>query len=177
MAAWFTVYCRRSVAHLTAADLLAALNGIEDIHTLAEGYGVEDDDEIDRAMENLRIEPTDQPPGFCLRYRPGDGRPISIWHITDPECVFEQTQEAQEALPTPPKQGPKGPHVHLGRVVEVVALEMGWSQLDDMGVVLASQVAQHFAAVGDGVFEDPNDAWWAVRRGVPVLLAGPDEDA
>jgi hypothetical protein len=177
MAAYFTVYCRRSVAHLRAADLLAALNDLDDIHTLAEGYGVEDDDEIDRAREHLRVEPTDQPPGvkFLLRYRPGDGRPVFIHHTTDPEQVRQETQEAREALPRPAKQGPKGAHVDLGRVVEIVALEMGWQMLDDMGLVLAAQVAQHVAAVGDGLIEDQDGAWWTVRGGVPVLLAEPEE--
>jgi hypothetical protein len=179
MAAYFRVFCRRSVAHLTAADLLAAIHDLDDIHSIAEGYDIDDDDEIDEALSRLRIEPTDEVPGlkFRLRYRPGDGRPILIYLATDPEQVREESREALEGLPRPEKHGPKGPHVHLGRVAEIVALELGWDQLDDMGIVFAAQIAQYFAVVGEGLLEDQDGAWWAVQEGVPVHLAGPEDDA
>ena len=48
-------------------------------------------------------------------------------------------------------------------VVEVAALELGWNQLEDMGVGLAGQVAEYLARIGDGLIrvavggEDPED--------------------
>jgi hypothetical protein len=43
-----------------------------------------------------------------------------------------------------------------------------------MGIVLAGQVAEHLARVGDGLIEDQNDDWWAMEGRVPILLIGPE---
>jgi hypothetical protein len=58
-----------------------------------------------------------------------------------------------------------------------VAVELGWTQIEDMGVVLASLLAEFMAGVADGLLVDPMDAWWAVEGGVPVQLAGPASQA
>jgi hypothetical protein len=64
---------------------------------------------------------------------------------------------------------------HLRQTVEVVALELGLSQLEDMGVVIAGQIAEYVASVADGVIRDPNDEWWAIEDHVPVRLVGSQE--
>ncbi len=56
MPAWLTVYCVRSIGDLAADDIRT---GIEDADylTIAEGFGIEDE-EIDRqAVKQLRIHP------------------------------------------------------------------------------------------------------------------------
>jgi hypothetical protein len=57
-------------------------------------------------------------------------------------------------------------------VVEVAAVELGLGQLEDMGLVIAGQLAEYLAGVGAGLIRDTGDEWWAVRRGVPKLLLG-----
>jgi hypothetical protein len=60
-------------------------------------------------------------------------------------------------------------------VVEVVSFELGWSQLEDMGVVIAGQVAEYIARIGDGLIVDQNDDWWTIgEHGIPKILVGPE---
>jgi hypothetical protein len=60
---------------------------------------------------------------------------------------------------------------HLGQTVEVVGLQLGWPQLEEMGIVLASQVAEYLGHTGNGLIKDQNDDWWKVADRVPVLVA------
>ena len=61
----------------------------------------------------------------------------------------------------------------LAGTVAVAAVELGLAQLDDMGLVIASRIAEHLAEVGGGLIRDPSEAWWEVRKGVPKELLGP----
>ena len=175
MAAWFTVYCTRSLAAVRADDILASINAA-DVWTVAEGFGIEDDDAIEAACNALQIEPISDQPGlrFRLSYRPPEFRPVIV-HVWDE--VQEELEEADELLEDASGAGLGRIRSHLGRVTEVVAVELGWSQMDDMGVVLASLVAEFLAGVADGLVVDPMDAWWAVDDGVPSQLAGPARQA
>ncbi len=179
MAAWLTVYCTRSVSHVTARDLLTAIEDIEDIYTLAEGFGIEDEEVVKRALTQLRIEPVSEPEGvkFCLRYRPAAFRPVLIHWSAAPEFVRGVVEETRELLEEATGKGVKRVRAHLERVIEVVSLELGWSQLEDMGIVLAGQVAEHLATIGAGLIKDQNDDWWAMKKGAPVLLVGPERRA
>jgi len=174
MAAWFTVYCSRSVGRVTAADILAAMNGW-DFHTAAEGYGINDDEEVDRALASLKLEPDSGRGGvrFRLTYGPPELRPILICAVTASEVLAEERGEAEELLDEASGMGVERVRAHLRRVVEVAAIELGWSQLEDMGVVFAGMVSEYLAGVGDGLIRDPHDVWWAVEDHVPVQLASP----
>ena len=63
---------------------------------------------------------------------------------------------------------------HLARMAAVVAVELGWSQLEDMGVVFAGMVSEYLAIAGDGLIRDPHDVWWAMEDNVPVEIAAPE---
>ena len=54
MAAWITTYCARPVDHVNAADLSIALDAA-DLHTLAEGFCIDDTSTIDEALAQLKI--------------------------------------------------------------------------------------------------------------------------
>jgi hypothetical protein len=175
MAAWLTVYCTKSVKHVTADDLLALLQNLEDPYTLAEGFGIDDEEAVDRALKHLRIERVSKQAGvkFSLHYKPRSTRPVLFHLWAQPKRVQTERDEALEQF-----DGAKGRKVarvreHLADCVAVVALELGWSQLEDMGIVLAGQIAVFLAVEGNGLIRDQNDDWWAMKTGAPVLVVGP----
>jgi hypothetical protein len=79
MAAWFTVYCLRPASRITPDDLLAAIEE-SDLHTVAEGFGIEDD-AVDQALSLLQIEPADGTAGvrFRILYKPPEFRPMFFY--------------------------------------------------------------------------------------------------
>ena len=174
MAAWFTVYCTRSVRHVTAADLTAALGAV-DFYTVAEGFGIEDEAAGERAAGALRAQPAagDSGEWFEVRYRPAKYRPLAVYLWADPERVRQELTESQEEYLAGRKgRGVAQVRAALTAVVEVAAVELGLGQLEDIGLVIAGQVAEYVAGVGAGLIRDTGDEWWAVRRGVPKLLLG-----
>jgi len=163
------------VSHLTANDILGGIEDAHvDFHTVAEGFGIEDEEVVDQALGQLQIEPVSETGGvkFRLRYRSAEFRPVLIHLWDDAEILQEEREEALEQLEEVKGKAVKRVRSHLDRVVEVAALELGWSQVEDMGIVLASQVAEYLAMIGDGLIRDQNDDWWAVEDHVPVLLIG-----
>ena len=99
MAAWFTVYCSRTVDHLTAADLMKALDGV-DFPTVAEGFGIEDERTVERAVRYLRVVPAESDPSVWLRvrYRRADYRPLLVHLWSSPSRVREEAGVAREHL-------------------------------------------------------------------------------
>jgi hypothetical protein len=174
MAAWFTVYCSRSVDNVTTADIRSEIDGW-DFPTAAEAYGI-DDETVERGLASLKLVPLDGAGGvrFRLTYGPPTRRPILIHVWADPERIAEERDEAEEELDRAHGAGEGRIRSHLERLVEVVAVELGWSQLEDMGVVFAGMVSEYFAVVGEGIIQDPYDVWWAMEDHCPMRLAGPD---
>jgi hypothetical protein len=173
MAAWLSVYCTRSVRKVTAAQLRKAIDDA-DIHTIAEGFGIDDDDVVDRALAHFRIERVTRQVGvkFRLRYRHVRYRPVHIHLWVKAARVKTEREEALEQFEGIRGRGVGAVRRHLSRVVEVVAVELGWDQLEDMGVVLGGQVAEFYAFVGAGLIRDQNDDWWTVKNRMPALLVG-----
>eukprot|EP01137_Pigoraptor_chileana_P006130 Opistho-2@50128 len=176
MAAWFTVYCTRPVGSVTAGDLAAALGpGAVDFDALAEGFGMEDEAAVRRAVAALAVEPAagDLGEWFQVRYRPARYRPLVVYRWDDGDRVREELDEAEaEYLTGRRGRGVGRVRAALGQVAEVAAVELGLAQLSDMGLVIAGQIAEFLAGVGAGPVRDTNDEWWEVRRGVPRLLLG-----
>lgn len=175
MATWFTVYSPKPLRHITPADVASFLTGpMLDWHTLAEGFGIDDEAVIDRAVEALSIGPAAGELGewFEVRYRPVRYRPLVAYLWDDAARVREELTEAAGYLDGRRGRGVGRARAVLGRVTQVAAIELGIGQLADMGLVIAGQVAEYLAGVGGGVIRDTGDEWWAVRRGVPKLLVG-----
>jgi hypothetical protein len=173
MAAWLTVYCTRSVRKVTAAELRKVIDDA-DIHTIAEGFGIDDEDVVDRALSQFSIEPVTRQAGvkFSLRYRHARYRPVLIHLWVKAARVKTEREEALEQFDGIRGAGAGSVRRHLSRVIEVVAVELGWNQLEDMGVVLGGQVAEYFASVGAGLIRDQNDDWWTVKNRITALLVG-----
>jgi hypothetical protein len=176
MAAWMSVYCASSVSAVTAADILADLSDA-DVCTIAEGFGIEDAEAVGAAMAKLRIEPASDPQDVWLRLsvRPAEYRPVVIHRWSAPSRVETERAEALEQLDAVAGEGIGRVRSHLGRSVEVVGLELGWSQLDSIEIVLAWLVAEYLARVGQGLIRHECGSWWAMADRVPFQLCGPEE--
>jgi hypothetical protein len=159
---------------MTAAEILSEINRW-DFHKAAKGYGIDDDEAVDRAIASLKLDSADGVGGvrFRLTYGRPQRRPILIHIHRDPEVITEEKDEEEELLDEATGQGVDRVRAHLGQTVEVVAVELGWSQLEDMGVVFAWMVSEYLAVVGDGLIRDPHDVWWGMEDNVPVQIAGP----
>jgi hypothetical protein len=176
MPAHLSVYCKRSVSHVTAAEVRAALADVPDFYTLAEGFGIEDEAVVDAAMDMLRVEDLGiEEIRLQISYRPPELRPIVMSSWTETEMLAELCSEQRECIDTSYAEGAAVVDAHLNSVVEVVSFELGWSQLEDMGVVIAGQVAEYIARIGDGLIVDQNDDWWTIgEHGIPKILVGPE---
>jgi hypothetical protein len=96
---------------------------------------------------------------------------VHVW--SEPARVREELTEAREEyLDGCRGKGAEQVRKALSAVVEVAAVELGLAQPEDVGLVIAGQLAEYLAGVGAGVIRDTNDEWWAMRRRVPRLLLG-----
>jgi hypothetical protein len=173
MSARLTIYCTRAVDHITAVDLKAAIDEA-DLHTNAEVWGIEDEAVVDDALSNLVIEAVSEPgrARFRLRYATAERRPILI-HVSSRSSADEMLDELRDVRT---KAFERVRQV-LSETVQEVNVELGWQQLEDMGIVLASRIAETLAFAGRGLIRDQNDEWWAVEGGVPRLVLGRRGDA
>jgi hypothetical protein len=168
MAWWMTVYCRKSVAQLDAQQLLDGLRDRDpeasagvDYALLAEVHELDEDD-ADEALEHLEVVTTGpRPLDVEIRYRSNpDARPIVV-HLWDaPERVAEELEETLEG-----REPPEGALPYLSACREVIGIELGFGQLEDMGIVFASELARYLAQKGDGVIVDDENQWFAVADG------------
>jgi|HubBroStandDraft_6_1064221.scaffolds.fasta_scaffold03558_7 hypothetical protein len=137
MPARLMVFCTRSVRGVSRDDVLAAMSEV-DFYTVAEGFGIEDENLVDQALSLLHIEPFGQA-GFVLHYRAPGIRQINIDISTDRNSVAEECAEATARLAAVTGDGAKQALLHLDQTIEIVNLELGASQFTDMGIVLAGQ--------------------------------------
>ena len=160
MAAHYTVYCRQSVADVTAPELLEGVQ-IADLYTIAEFDDVPDE-VIESALDQLRIENIDSN-GFRfyrLCYRPADRRQIDVERWQTPEEVRGVVAEVLENL-----EAEKHPlldriSTHLKDTVDIVDASFGSSEEEMMAPILASEVARWLAEKFDGLIRAADDSWW-----------------
>lgn len=172
MPARLHVYCAERIAGVTRDELMTAIGDVVDFYTIAEGFGIEDEAVVDAALQALEI---DGDNGFFeLRYRDVSARAIQVEVFDDPELVRETCKEAEERIDEAYAAGAKRVREHLTRVVEIASFELGFSQLEDMGIVIAGQLAEHLAKAGSGLICDQNDDWWRLDDdAIPRVLVGP----
>jgi hypothetical protein len=164
MAARYTVYCKRSVAHVTPEQLLAGTR-IADLHTIAENDDVPEED-IVLALRSLRMENIDKS-GFRfyrLHYRPTSNRQIDIERWQTPEEVQGVTAELIEDLEAKRNPALNRIRQHLKETVDIVSASFGSSPGEKMAPVLASEVtrwlAEHFA----GIIRAADGSWWELGQ-------------
>jgi hypothetical protein len=150
MPARVLVFCRRSVAHLTAEALKRELDDA-DLYTLAEELDLPGGEEaaVDAMRPRLHIEA--QPgPEFTRAdvHWKESGRPLQIERVVD---VAAEIEETLENLPEADTAGAREVREHLRACTEIVDLELGFDDIVDLGAPLAEVLAFHIAEQGDGL--------------------------
>lgn len=161
MAWWITVYCGSDVA-IDGDALIASLRGRDaaSVTALAEDYEV-DAAAVETALTDLRV--TDALEVF-YRADPST-RPIVVHVWREAAMVAEELVDARETRGAPAAAEP-----YPSRCAAIVALELGFSNLEDVGVVIAYEIARHLAQTYDGVIVDDDDRWERVEHGALVPL-------
>jgi hypothetical protein len=156
MPEWITVYCQKVGDEITADSMRQGIVDA-DFYTLAEDYDV-DDSRVKPALTQLKIESNED--GFKISYQKPEVRPIQVHRWTDTERVEEELEEARERLEDQPLSDTV--NTHLEGVKEVIGIELGFSQMNDMGIVFADVVARWLATSLVGLVEMPDERWYAI---------------
>ncbi len=96
----------------------------------------------------------------------GDSRPIVVHVWSTPERVAEELSEMHEV-----RSPPKSLHEPLKATKEIVGIELGFSHLENLGVVIAWEIARYFAQKGDGLIVDDDDRWQRIDDGAFFEIA------
>lgn len=166
MSAWITVYCADSLRTLTASQLLDGIRGKDayalagvDYPTLAEDYGAEASHATDLAR-TLAVRALDNDAGYEVTYR-DDSRPVFLRQWRKPDRVAEEVREVTER----PEQLPQQVVDLLSKTQEVVGVEYAPQSSDEMGIVVAYEVARYVAQVGAGIIRTDEGRWLRVLNG------------
>ncbi len=160
MPARVTVYCRRSVAHLTPRAMRAELDSA-DLMTLAEALDLPEGEEaaVKAIRPHLRVEGEGGPFDYAeVHWRPS-GRPIQIERVTAPNRVRGDVDEVLEELSGLEATGARRVCEHLRGVREVVYFEMGIGDSLHLGATLTEVLAFFVADAGDGLCDFYRRDW------------------
>ncbi|MBL8809503.1 MAG: hypothetical protein JNM43_04935 [Planctomycetaceae bacterium] len=150
MPSWITAYCPVTIDDVTPESLATLREN--DFWTLAEDYGV-GDEQVSPALKLFRIEKSKD--GFQLIYRPAGERQLAIRCWTSPDRVAEEIAEVKD-LP-----GDSNPPLidSIAATRAVVAVELGASQMTDMGIVFAYEVARWLGSHKNALIKGVDDDW------------------
>jgi len=172
MSSWISIYCRSSIAEVESHQLARGLRGRDpsalagvDYLTLAEDYGV-DVTLVDAALEALTVRPLrGADSGFEVHYGSETNQVVVVrrWH--DADRVAEEIAEVVERRDLPSAAEPR---IRDSR--EVIGIELEKHHLQDMGVVLAYEVARFLAQKGDGLILNDEGTWLRVDDGAFVTI-------
>jgi len=176
MSFWITLYCRRSVGHVDTRGLQAGILGKDpsalagvDYVTLAEDYGIEEE-EVDDALSNLEVKQIGGQ-GFEryeVDYSDGWANTVIVHRWHEPKRVAEEIDEVIERLAI-------SRSALVGRLresCEVVGIELKVSQLEDMGIVIAYEIARYLGQLGDSLALTDEDEWLQVKDGGFMSVRG-----
>jgi hypothetical protein len=175
MSAWITVYCARPLGDLPPSELLAGLRGDDpcalagvDYLTLAEDYRI-DESLVENCAKTLCVEALHAGPDdwYGVGFSSMGSAPLTLHRWTQPERVAEEVSEVLEQLSL--SDGVLSRRLQSSR--EVIGIEMARSQLADMGVVVAFEIARFLAQRGNGVVVDDSDRAMHVEAGQFLPIA------
>jgi hypothetical protein len=148
MPARINVYCRKSVAHLTPEMFRHELS-MADLFTLAECLHLPEGEEaaVKAMRPHLRVE-GEAPFVYAEVHCKPEGRPIQISRRVDVEGELIETIENLPLSETPGAQQVKE---QLRLTKEIVHFEMGISDSNHLGAVLAEVLAFFIAEQGEGL--------------------------
>lgn len=168
MPAWVTIYCIDPVDTVRPDELLSGI-GVSDYDTLAEQYEL-DERLVAPVLARLQIKVFGD--NLRLHYRIEGERQLEIHRWSDPCRIAEEIREVLEQLDGDGSSQAAEIRSHLSAVHGVVAVEMGFSQLEDMGVVFAYEVARWFTHNCRGLIRCHDDTWLRTDDGAFVDLYG-----
>lgn len=150
MPSWVTAYCPETIDDLTPESLATLREN--DFWSLAEDYGV-DDEQVSPALKVFKIEKSED--GFQLFYRPAGERQLAIRCWTSPDRVAEEISEVKELI------GGLSQAIadSIAATRAVVAVELGGSQMTDMGLVFAYEVARWLGSHKNALIKGVDDHW------------------
>lgn len=169
MSNWITIYCARALGSLSAVELAAGLRGDDphalagvDYRTLSEDYGI-DESLVENCARTLSVkESTDVRYGwYRVDFSTLGSDPLTLYRWSQPERVAEEVTEVLGRLEITNSVLAR----RLKTSCEVIGIELKPSQLADMGVVVAYEVARYLAQRGDGIVVNEADEILFVRGG------------
>jgi hypothetical protein len=149
MPARVLVYCKKSVADVTAEMLVYELRGA-DLMTLAESLDIPEGEEaaVEKMWAHLHIEPDGGALNGLEIHWHDHQRPIQI------ECrpaLPGEIEETLDDLPDSDLPGAVRVRAHLEATEEIVALEMGLDGSHHLAATISEVVAFYLAVRGDGI--------------------------
>ena len=163
MAYHMWIFCQEDATDLTPADLMGAMEDT-DWWILAEYHGFSEE-LIDPSLDSLRIEADVDEKKLHLLYRSREERQVRIDRLIAPGQVREEIREAIEGIADDQDGAAARVREHLRNVKCVVVLTMGISQLKDMGIAFASEIALYFADQRNGLMRDDDGKWYCSDDG------------
>ena len=133
---------------------------LANFHTLAAQYGL-DKSMIEGCVSNLEVTTVDPlvAPFFVIKYQGRNYLPLLVyrWLITDRPGEELWRDVLPEDLPPQVRQ-------QITDASEIVVIELDKSQLEDMGILLAYEVARWAAVCGGGVVMGLDGKWYRMNR-------------
>lgn len=160
MAAWITIYLQDAPPELSPASIQGGIDAA-DWWTHGELLGL-DEDEVDAFMDDLKWQ--ERP----LELGAEGQRPLQFHARTDPAQIDTELAELDEVDGI---EVPASVREHLRSTRAIVALELGFAQLETMFAVVAFEIAFWLASTGRGVIRGPDELWYdhAAHRWQPIV--------
>ena len=168
MAWWITVYGTRSPDGPlpTPEDVRAGIRASPSTYqALVEAHTLDVD--VTSALAALTVEPWGER-GVQIAYGAEHGRSVGVHFWTEPERVAEEVEEAMEVRRAPAHGLTRLQHSNV-----VAGIELGASQLEDMGYIVALQVARFLGERWNALVVD-DDANWSLVRAGRLIVFEPD---
>jgi hypothetical protein len=167
MAYWITVYCRVMVAPATPQQLLDGIQGGDqsalagvDYATLAEDYGLAEADAA-RAQSALNVEALESNCNYQVTYGAAE-QPLIVRLWRDPTRLEQEIAEITERAGKHPVEAVQW----VRSSTAVVAIELTMSQIRDMGIVIAYEIARYVAQRFEGLILTDDERWLRVMNGM-----------
>ena len=157
MKCWIWIFNQNPLGNLCQQELISVLRA-SNFSTLCDQYGL-DRSLIQPALANLDISTSQnvQLPCFLLFYQPKAQPPLIINRWGVDSTVSKQNMFKIKA------EAPKTIRTQLETSRELFTIELTNSQLRDIGLLLAYELARYLAAQGDGLVYGLDKLWYRLN--------------
>lgn len=157
---WVPVFLQEGMKPFPGEALLAALRAVH-FTSLCSQYGL-DQELIAPALSHLALMSTPQQevaPFVILRYQPEDGTPLVIYH-------WDAAEETGKSWLANARQaaGYQAVKHCLAHTRAILAVSLAPTQFEDLGLLLAYEVARWAAARGGGLVYGLDGCWYRLNR-------------